>query len=307
MLFGKQTITPHFPFPEFIDNSARSTFRKCPLNWAYAYGRLLGSKTPNVHLHAGGAFAFGLETCRKKFFDEGLDAVTAEMLGAQALLEYYGDFECPESSAKTSARMLGAYAEYWLEYPLEANPVKPLKLATGKHAIEFTFSIPLPIRHPVTGNPLLYAGRFDMLGEMDKTLFAVDEKTASQLGQQWMNNWALDAQFTGYIWAARQFGYPVAGAIIRGVSILKEKYGHAQAITYRSDYQIDRWYENLCHDVSLMIEYWKAQWYPSALDKAACNSYGGCSFKGPCDSPNPELWIEQSFARREWNPLHKGA
>lgn len=298
---------PAFPFPEFVDNSARSAFRKCPLSWAYGYGRLLGTESKNVHLHAGASFATGIEICRKAFFDDGLSADEAELKGAQALLAAYGDFAPPVDSNKTSERMLGAYTEYWREYPIETNPVKPLKLPSGKHAIEFTFAIPLPVKHPETGNPILFKGRFDMLGVFQDSLYAVDEKTASQLGQQWMNNWDLDAQFTGYPWAARQYGYPVVGSIIRGTSILKEKYGHAQKITTRSQYQFDRWFQNFCHDVELMIMYWQRGWFPSALDKAACNSYGGCSFKTPCDSPNPETWLAMNFVKREWDPTSKAS
>lgn len=298
-------MTATWEFPEVIDNSARSAFVKCPTSWMYGYGRMLASPVTNIHLHAGGAFAYGLETARKSFFDKGLPVEQSIGLGAEALIKYYGSYEPDPDAAKTCERMVGALFEYFIEYPMDENPVRPLQIGPSKHAIEFRFGVPLPIKHPVTGNPLLYGGRFDMLGVYNDTLFAVDEKTASQLGAQWSNNWELDSQFTGYCWAAQQFGYPVAGAIIRGVSILKERYGHAQAIVYRPEWQITRWLEELLDNVSDMIRFWERNRYPLALDKAACNSYGGCGFKSLCLSPTPEVWVASSFVRREWNPLHE--
>lgn len=146
-----------------------------------------------------------------------------------------------------------------------------------------------------------------MLAERDGVLFVEDDKTASQLGSQWLRNWTLDSQFTGYCWAARDFGYPVAGAIIRGVSILKNGYGHAQAITYRPDWQIERWLASTEHLVRLMIAYWEQGFFPLALDKHSCNSYGGCGFSQLCESPNPESWVELNYEPRIWDPLQKGA
>lgn len=299
------------PFPELIDNTSRSMFVSCPQKWVYGNLRNLASKEPSIHLHAGGAFAFGLETSRKAFFNEGKSETEAIKLGCEAIIQFWGDFTAPEDSAKSLPRLVEALLEYFTEYPLDANPIKPLKNSDGSHAIEFTFSVPLPIKHPVTGNPLVYAGRFDMLAEYNGTLFAVDEKTASQLGAQWMNQWELDSQFTGYCWAAQQYGYPVGGAILRGISFLKTKFGHAQAIVYRPEWVINRWYANLIWDIEQMIELWnrarESRFIPQALDKAICGNYGGCAYKRLCETQNPEAWIDADFVPRTWNPLHKGA
>jgi hypothetical protein len=299
------------PFPEFIDNTSRSMFVTCPQKWVYGNLRNLASKEPSIHLHAGGAFAFALESARRAFFDDKLSVDASIKLGAEALMKFWGDFQAPEDSAKTLDRMLDAYFEYFIEYPLDSNPVIPMKNQDGKHAIEFTFNVPLPYNHPVTGNPLSYAGRFDMLAEYNGTLFAVDEKTASQLGAQWMNQWELDSQFTGYCWAANQYGYPVGGAIIRGISILKTKFGHAQAIIYRPEWQTSRWFNNLCWDIEQMLDLWtranEGRFIPQALDKSLCGQYGGCAYRKLCSSPNPEAWVDDGFIPRTWNPLHKGA
>jgi len=296
------------PFPTLLDNSAISSFKKCPADWYYSSLRSIARIGGNVHLHFGGAYAAGLEAGRKAFYDEGCNEEEAIATALHAATKFWGEFVPPEGVAKTFDRLIDALCEYFEQYPLSSDVIRPHRLSNGKSAIEFTFAIPLPgLRHPTTGDPILYGGRFDMLAERDGSLFVEDDKTASQLGSQWMRNWILDSQFTGYCWAARDFGYPVAGAIIRGLSILKQGFGHAQAIVYRPDWQIERWLESTVHTVSLMIEYWKSGRFPLALDKHACNSYGGCGYHQLCESPNPESWIALNYEPRVWNPLAKGA
>ena len=42
----------------------------------------------------------------------------------------------------------------------------------------------------------------------------------SSLGEAWAKPWDLDSQFTGYVRAALEYGFPVAGVVIRGVGLL---------------------------------------------------------------------------------------
>lgn len=298
-------MTERPPFPELIDNSAISSFKKCARDWYYGSLRSLAKSGGNIHLHAGGAYAAGLEIARKAFYDDHLTEDEAILKGLEALTRFWGDFECPEGYAKTYDTMCCALIEYFVQYPMATDIIKPYVLGNGKSAVEFTFALPINVKHPDTGQDILLGGRFDMLGVRDGVLFVEDDKTASQLGPQWMRNWLLDAQFTGYCWAARSFNYPVAGAIIRGVSILKNGFGHAQAIVYRPEWQIERWLETTEHTVKMMIAYWQENKYPCELDKHSCNSYGGCSFHQLCESPNPESWIKVNYEKRHWNPLAK--
>lgn len=293
------------PFPAVIDNSMRSRFVHCEGEFYYGFLENLSPTGTSVHLHAGGAFAHGIEATRRAFYIDGKSEGEAIAIGATALLEYYGDYECPPDSPKSAQRMAGALVFYFDHYRLGTDYIKPWSDGTG-HGIEFSFSIPLPVCHPTSGDPIIYCGRFDMLGQHDDgSLFVVDEKTASQLGSSWSKQWGLDSQFTGYCFGARAFGKPVVGAIIRGVSILKTKYDTAEQIIYRSDWEIERWYKQLCRDVEQMIEIWKAgrdsvNWQ---LDKSACGAYGGCAYSLLCASRNPEPWKRVNYEPRVWHPM----
>ena len=51
----------------------------------------------------------------------------------------------------------------------------------------------------------------------------VDHKTTGFINSMWTDQWAMDGQVTGYIWAARQLlrDKPVMGAFINGVQFSK--------------------------------------------------------------------------------------
>ena len=40
-----------------------------------------------------------------------------------------------------------------------------------------------------------------MIVELNNGLFIEDDKTASQLGSKWANQWEMRSQFSGYTWA----------------------------------------------------------------------------------------------------------
>jgi hypothetical protein len=75
------------PFPEFIDNTFRSMFAHCPQKWIYGAVHNIGPKETSIHLHAGGAFASGLEMARKAFFDEGASPEASIKAGVSGFLE----------------------------------------------------------------------------------------------------------------------------------------------------------------------------------------------------------------------------
>jgi hypothetical protein len=283
----------------------REAYTACPMKFFKSYVQNLTLPAISVHLHAGASYAKGLEVMRQSFYEKGLDAETALVDGSRALLLSYGDFDCPPTSPKTADRMVGALEYYTSEYPLATDYVKPF-MAGGKAALEFTFALELPIKHPETGEPLIYAGRFDMLGVYQNDMLVVyDDKTASQLGQSWAAKWRLASQFTGYTWAAKQYGFDVQAVVVRGVSILKTQYGTAEVISYRPQWMIDRWYEQLLREVKQMIaDYESNQWMLSQSD--ACSSYGGCMYVDLCDKQNPDTWIETQFITRLYDPLNVG-
>ena len=295
-----QSSEPYFP--TVFDSSMVSAWKSCPALFNLSYLQHWKAKGESVHLVAGKAFAKGLEIARTAFFVEGMSAEDSIAIGLKALTHEYGDFECPADSAKSLNRMMGAFEYYFSNYPLLRADMEPVRLINGRRAIEYSFAHPLPIVHPISGDPILFCGRMDAILDHNGSAMICDEKTTSQLGPTWSRQWDLRGQFTGYAWGCREAGLNVKGSIIRGVSILKTKYETQQAIVFSPEWQIDRWYEETCEWIRDITEAWERGRFRHNLGDA-CSSYGGCGFRLVCSSQDERPWLDTYFERRVWNPL----
>lgn len=291
-----------YPFPTVVDSSMMASFKSCPQLFYKQYVANWKPKELSVHLHAGGAFAKGIETAREAFFARNESSEDACAEGLSALLKAYGDFACPADSAKSAERMAGAFEFYFDHYPLERGNCEPIILPSGKQGIEFSFVEPLPIAHPETGDPILYSGRMDAILNFAGGVFIFDEKTTSSLGATWSRQWDLRSQFTGYCWGTGRAGIRVDGAVVRGISILKTKYETQEVISYRPEWQVDRWLADTCAWIEIAIDMWNKDRWLLNLDHA-CTEYGGCAFRQACLSQDEKPWLETYFERRFWNPI----
>lgn len=284
-------------FPPVIDSSMRSQFVSCPHSFFRRYIQGLQRPGNSVHLHFGGAFAAGLAAYRDAFYLKGCDTETSLAIGAAEITRFWGNAEFAHEN-KTLIRCIGALEAYSAHYPPATDHCVPL-VHEGTIHTEFSFGLPLGIHHPETDEPLIYSGRFDMLGVLHgNSLCIEDDKTTTQLGQTWGQQWRLRAQFTGYAWGAAQYGHNIQGVVVRGISILRASYGHAEIIEQRPQWMIDKWRYQLNRDIHRMIEAWRYQRHaPTPADSwdqnldSACSAYGSCAFLDLCSSPDPNRWL----------------
>lgn len=296
------------PFPNVLDSSLIASFRSCPKKALMESLEHWKPKRQSVHLHAGKAYAEGMERTRVAYYVEGQDEDTAIAMGLAALLTAYGDFECPPESAKSAERMAGALEFYFAQpdYRLGQDKAVPMELPGGGTGIEFSFLEPIPeVLHPETGDPMLFAGRMDMMCVYEGSMhLGEDDKTTSRLGASWPRQWDMRSQFTSYVWGAAQAGIKLDGFLVRGVSILKTKYDTLQAITYRPQWIIDRWYKQMVKDAQRMIQCWESGYWDYSLDHA-CEEYGGCPFRSVCLMREPQALLDLHFEQRRWDPVKR--
>ena len=294
------------PFPAYVDNSMRGEFVSCPHSFYNKYILRRTPAIPSIHLHAGAAFAKGLEVARLCYYDHGFSEDEAVTEGVLALVDSYNPYVNNPDDVKTVDRMAKALIYYFAVWSLRTDFIKPYKI-NGKSMVEVGFSIPLDVKHPETGEPIIYCGRFDMLGERDGHIWVDDEKTASQLGPTWGRKFDLSAQFSGYVFGAQGFGLPIAGVNIRGVSILKTTFGHAQHILYRPEHLLRRWHYQLLRDINRMIECWKANYWDYNFNHS-CGMFSGCDYLKVCQvHPAEELnWLNgPDYVDNTHNPLER--
>ncbi len=296
-------------FPNQVDNSILSTFDSCSRKAYWQYLLHLAPLNKSPDLHAGGAFALGIEVARRTLWVDGGSITDALEEATRAMMGFWGDYEPPDNHPKTFVNMVAALYDYFEVYPPHNDPVKPYIMSNGKPAVEFTFAIPTSVMHPHTGHPIMYCGRFDLLGYYNDVLFIIDEKTTKSLGAYWLKQWDMRGQFIGYCWAAQQYGFKVNHALVRGIAIQKTQFGHLQAINMYPNWQLDQWHIMMERKLKRMVQCFELgeglddhafAWDMSFGD--ACASYGGCQFVPLCTSAQPDLWFSE-YEVREWKPL----
>lgn len=302
-------------FPIAIDNTMRAGLVKCQTLAHYEFEMGLQSPEPNVDLHAGIAFAKGMEMVRKAYYLHGASPQEAFVEGVAALHDAYGNFACPAGSNKSADRMAGALAYYLDRKPLQEEDLVPLNLGDMLGlGIEMSFNYPIGIMHPYTGKELTYCGRYDLLAKHIRTgkVWVVDEKTTKTLGEKWGNQWALDGGLTGYVWGAKRLiaelglDFEVEGAIINGISIKLRDYDYMACETHRQSWQIVKWLDQLLKDVEGWKHAYLNQDHNQILGHSCALYNNPCKFDKLCLSRNPERLIEGSYVVRFWNPLKRG-
>lgn len=296
------------PFPLVFNESLRSAFVSCPRAAFWEFFEHWKSPFPNVHLHAGKAWASALEAARLAFYVEGFTPKQAQAIGLETLVREYGDFIPPDrgsGAAKSLDRLIEAFTYYFLAFPIETDPAQPHILPNGKPMVEFNFALPISpdLLHPETGDPILFAGRADMVARFAGALTIYDDKTTSALGGTWAQQWNRRSQFTAYTWAAHQYNIPVTQVLVRGIAILKTTINHAQAIPVRTQHHVDEWHKQIIRDIRRAIACWEEGYFDVNLSDS-CSSFGGCMFQQPCMSNNPEPWLAGgNFQRRVFDPI----
>ena len=58
-------------------------------------------------------------------------------------------------------------------------------------------------------------------------------------------------------------------------------------MTYRSQYEIDRWLDQTCRDIERMISLLRSDYWDYNLDHA-CTEYSGCPFQTVCSPHRPK-------------------
>lgn len=291
------------PFPEVIDSTILVCSRACGAKAKYQYFDCLAG-SPSVDLHFGGAIAAGMETARRNFFQNRFPAREAENSALNAASDFWGDFIPPPrktESSKNWGSLVQTLSAYWKKWPIDSDEVRPL----ADKGIEFTFAIPLDIPRPDRPNePILYGGRFDLLGTWHDMLVILDEKTqGTSFNDKWSRKWALRNQFLMYLWAVQKSGYHINTVIVRGLSILKTKIDFAEAIVSVPPYMIERAYIQTVRDIRRLSAMWTEGYFDYNFGDS-CTAYGLCPFADLCNAENPVEWYSL-FGRRTWNPLAK--
>lgn len=302
--------------PLILDSSMLSIYRKCPQRFFNSFGAS-GADAPyglvptyaSIHLHFGSCFALGIEKVRTAFWAGASEGAALEQ-GLNAALSAFGEDWAdihkartqPKNSAWSLIRLLLAYFDHW---PLSSDPLRPL--FTTHSCTEFTFAIPLSAEH--LPSPVLYAGRFDLLGALDGVPVVVDEKTTGRrFTSSWGEQWVLRSQFLGYIWALRQMDIDIRHVLVRGCALLTDAEDFTQALLTVPDFLLKRFEEELYTSARAILDNIRDNVFPYNLSDA-CVDYTTqqvCPFTPLCSAPDRTKWLSLYTPRpAPYSPLRE--
>lgn len=276
------------PHRREFDYTMLNTFCTCPRKYDYRINRGLVKKVP----HTAPAFGGAIHKALDEWF-QSRDIVKA--------VEIFKDefTEQPDVDTKRTHEM----GEWILKNYATQYASQPWKVLST----EQEFCLPLP-----NGNNFI--GRIDKIIEWDSTVWVVDHKTTSGIGKTTLNMANPNAQFTGYVWAARQMGYKASGIILDFLLVasgLLESSRRARLTptlrydSYRTDKAIEEW-QRECIKIQKDIEECECRgdWPAKGMFHGACTYFGTCPFHGVCseDDDLRERLLEADFDVEFWDP-----
>lgn len=295
----RETPVLKYDFPAVVDSSMLAERRVCPQSAEYKYIWKLIPPTLSPHLHAGKTLAGALHTARETF-QQTASASAAELAGYYSLLtSYHGVTNVPNHPTKNLPGLIDAYLAYVSKWPFDQDHLQ-IKYA------EANFAIPLRVRHPRTRDPILYAGRIDMLAE--DTLgdtYVVDEKTTGRMDKELANKFLLRPQFIGYNYALRRhFRVKSHGTLVRIIVVNGSNIEPMEIHIPHSNEDLERWWRQVNFETAEWIQQFLRKEMPRHGD--ACYHWGRpCDYTTPCRAPYRSLEnLAHNFVHNDWSPLN---
>ena len=277
-----------------VDFTMMSTFCLCRRKYHYRMERGLVLPTPATAPSFGGAIHKGLD----RLYTSKMEDVT----GAVEIFKngFVEQLDVDDKRTHVLGEwILKNYQEVYKEQPLTAL------------VVEKEFELLMP------GTQRKFIGRIDKIVDWDGTLWIMDHKTTSQLGATYGKSVEPNAQYTGYVWAAREMGYNVVGVIVDAILVAK---GLLQAASrarltplarfdaYRSQKQLEEWVkerEGILKDLTYSEE--NGHWPMDGTFNGMCTYYGECGYRRLCieEAGLRDRVIGMDYKVDHWDPRSK--
>lgn len=290
------------------DSTSMGQLKTCPR--LYYYSIVLGyfPKGSSIHLEFGLRYHAALET-----YDHARAAGLDWRSGVRAALvrclrdTWNYELNRPWSSDDPNKnRLTLVRSVIWYLDQFRDDPAETLILASGKPAVELSFRFPTEYMAP-DGQPFMMCGHLDRVATLAGSPYIFDRKTTKfGLDDRFFAQFTPNNQMSTYAFAGKIiYSLPIQGIIIDGVQVLVGGSRFARAPISRTPGQLDEWYREWGHWVTLASEYAEANYWP--MNDKACGNYGGCPFLSIC-SKDPAVrskWLNNHalFVRRIWDPL----
>lgn len=300
-----------YPTLQFAwDSTSLGALKTCPRY--YYYNILCGYQTKSENIHF--VFGIGMHSALELYDRvraQGGDHRDAYHSTLRFVVQYTWNFDrnrpwVSEDPYKNRESLIRAVA--WYIDHFQDDNLQTLILEDGSPAVELSFRFDTGLEAP-DGTEYLACGHLDVVKIWNDNLYIVDRKTTrTTLGkdsQKFFDKYSpenqMDIYYTG--------GQVIFHQKIRGLIIDAIQTGASFArfqrspILYRSQAQIDEWYEDFRFWIRQAEIYAETGYYPK--NDKSCDRYGGCPFREVCSaSPDSrQSLLDSYYTRRVWDPL----
>ena len=250
-------------FPATISNSKLTTFMECPYKFYRNYiAELEIVRETNKDLNFGQAFAAALEEyrisvySRKESYERSMDNALRKMYSVFDS-NYTGE---EQKGINSCINILELYTKKFQD-----DWLKPMINAAEEPSIEHSFSVEMDIKHPETKDPILFTGRFDMIGiDKNENEWIVDEKTTGYRNYQ-PEQYSMSGQLLGYMAAMQQYGRKPIGFIVREALVQKTQQEINEYSYMRVQHKINYYWDALHQWVEIMLHHYSKKLWPKVL------------------------------------------
>ncbi len=307
-----------------VDSTSLKAFKNCPRYYYYSIVQGFQTRTESVHLTFGLLMHQSLEhyhhgKARGQSHADAMDFALSFALKAT----WNKDLKRPWDSGdsyKNRYTLLRSVVGYLDKYG-ENDALETVVLASGKPAVELSFSFQSGFVSRTTGEDFLFSGHLDRLATLNGAAYIADVKTSkSELNARFWAGHNPSTQFGMYLLAGQiVYKLPVQGLIVDGAQVLVGESRFDRHLITKDQFQMDeyyrgtgQWLERMEAAADEALDISKSimpstvtDAYP--MNEESCTKYLGCDFQSICArSPHQRgQWLETGFKRRVWDPLQR--
>ena len=261
-----------------INNSSLEILNTCMRKAEYMFERERPNyETPSPALQFGTAIHAALEI----FYKVPPGHRTKDSMLTAFMLNAKGLPECGDKRSVQTAKMI--IDTYFTRYKDDEWVIME---KDGSPLVEVGFETLLPI--DVDGYKVNLFGTIDAVFKnvITGAVALVDHKTASSLGNDFLNMAKPNNQFTAYWLGAKAvLGISPTTFMINGIQVAKTKCDLMRNFTHRDDEDMKEFTAGLIVKVAEYMAFKnRAKHFPMASG-AACRQWGGCTFLKVCSAP----------------------
>ncbi len=317
-----------------IDNSFLELLQTCPRALEYKQLRKREIVATRVGMNFGTALHLALDW-RYRTYGADLQQhsiVQCEQEQSTILEQYFSANPCPEDDHRGMNWAMDLVKRYNVRYQVEQfNLLRDDKGPIVEVPFAVRFGLYLLSGKLIPANQVVdkdlelphiwifYTGKIDLPISWDGSLFIMDHKTTSVLGQSFWDDLRISPQQLGYCWAYKQLtGQQPIGFVVNAIRTnlpplkpIKQTIAQwwedslSRMKEYITTTHLDEWHRNTFALVEEFLWHHSRSFMPQKK-KWCVGKYGKCAYYEVCYAPEhqrDELLKSEAFTDYDWSPL----